>query len=141
MKKFYTKLCMVLALVMMFQIPTQAAGITDEAYSEVGTKDTLFKKSGKVKISKKYFSSKSSYTVKWEDFPGADGYQFKVCINKSFKKKYKPTQCYTGYNSMKIRKVKMGKTYYYKVRAFKESDSGKKTYSKWTKTYNFKRKK
>lgn len=113
---------------------------TSEESTEVAIEDMPFEKSKKVSITSKRFTTKSTYLVQWEQFPGADGYQFKLCINKSFKKKYKPSQLEIMQNVMQVNKIKKKVTYYYKIRAFKETSSGR-IYSKWTKTYSIKRKK
>lgn len=124
------------AVLVLFSSPVFAA--------EPETKNTeeasAFIKSKKVKVSKRMFLNQSSYRITWEDFPGADGYQFKLCVHKSFKKKYKPSQCDTPHASMTVRKIKKNTCYYYKIRAYKETAT-KRVYSKWTAVYKIKRKK
>lgn len=113
---------------------------TTETSTEVAIEDMPFVKTDKVSITDGKFTKKSIYVIKWDKFPGADGYEFKLCINKSFKKKFKPSSAEITQNQMQVNKVKKKYTYYYKVRAFRQTDDGYE-YSKWTKTHKFKRKK
>ena len=134
----------VLMILLLMPFSTKAADYYDggnniEEITEVPIEDMPFVKSKKVHITSRDFIKKSCYLIVWDKMQGADGYQFKLCINKSFKKKYKPSQTDIYQNRIQINKIKKKKTYYYKIRAYDES-SGKRVYSKWSKTYSVKRK-
>lgn len=120
--------------------------VASEQTSEVTTeaeKEEAFNKKKKVSLHSRKFKTKSVYQVCWNFYPGADGYHFELCTNKSFRSKYKPSKVYVGptINTMNVQKIKKNITYYYRLRAYKEKSSGKKIYSKWSKTYSIKRKK
>ena len=104
------------------------------------TESEKFQKQKRVKIKSRCFIKKNAYLVQWNAFAGADGYQFALCINKSFKSKYKPSKCYLSGTKIHVNSIKKKKTYYYRVRAYKEKSSGKKQFSKWSKVYKIKRK-
>lgn len=91
------------------------------------------KKLDKVKL-KSVTSSKRDHTIKasWDKKSGASGYQIYYSSNKSFKKisakkiiKSGKATAYVGKNFTK------GKTYYAKVRAYKNVN-GQKAYGKWS---------
>ena len=80
-------------------------------------------------------STSKSVTVKWKKVAKyADGYQIKYATNKNFTNNDK-TVLVEGKDkvSKKITKVKTGKKYYVKVRAY-NAVNGKKYYSKWSET-------
>lgn len=60
---------------------------------------------------------------------GADGYEIRYATNKKFKGVKKVTTKKTSYT---IKKLKKGKTYYVKVRAFRYDENGKKLYGKYS---------
>lgn len=130
-------------LILLLPLSVKAAGgdnTATEKSSEAAIEDMPFVKSKKVSVTSKKFTKKSIYRVQWKQFPGAGGYQFKLCVNKSFKKKYKPSQAEITQTVIQVNKIKKKVTYYYKIRAFKDTPSGR-IYSKWTKVYSIKRKK
>lgn len=98
------------------------------------------------KISKKKASvssvknvAKGTMRVKIKNVKTASGYEIRYSLksNMSSAKKKK-----TEENSLDIKKLKKGKTYYVQVRMFqKESVSGKKTYGPWSKSKTVKIKK
>lgn len=140
------RLLYILAFVLILLLPlsVKAAGYANNAEteksSEVAIEDMPFVKTKKVSVTSKKFTKKSIYCVRWKQFPGADGYQFKLCVNKSFKKKYKPSQVESMQTVMQVNKIKKKVVYYYKIRAFKDTPNGR-IYSKWTKVYSIRRKK
>lgn len=76
-------------------------------------------------------SKKRQMTVKIKSVKGAKGYQIRYAENASFKKGRKTLD--TGKSIQKISKLKKGRTYYVKVRAYKKDSSGKKIYGKYCK--------
>ncbi len=91
---------------------------------------TTLKKVPRPKVTK-YSSSKVK--VSWTDISGESGYQIGVYSDKACTKKVTITTA-TGKN--KTLSVKRGKTYYYKVRAYKTVGS-KKYYAPWSSIASF----
>jgi hypothetical protein len=60
--------------------------------------------------------------VTWKKVSGATGYEVQYASNKKMKNAVTKTS--TG-TSMKLKKLKSGKTYYVKVRAYTTTSSGK----------------
>lgn len=75
-------------------------------------------------------AKKKAVTVKWKKVTGAKGYQITYSNKKSFKGAKKVT-VKKNTASATIKKLKKGKVYYIKVRAYAEA-SGKKSYGKWS---------
>ena len=72
---------------------------------------------------------------------GANGYEVEYSTEKKFKKS-KTTKVTTTKVTCTIKKLKKGKTYYVRVRAFKKDSTGAKVYSKkYSKVRNIKIKK
>lgn len=96
---------------------------------------TTIGKPKNVKVVKK---SNTSVTVKWSKAAGASGYQ----ISMSTSAKKTKTKCFVDNASTlsKILSAKVGKTYYYKVRAYKTVGS-KKVYGPWSAVKSYKIKK
>lgn len=76
-------------------------------------------------------SKKRQLAVKIKDVKGAGGYQICYAENASFKKSRKSLN--TTKTSKKISKLKKGRTYYVKVRAYKKDSCGKRIYGKYSK--------
>lgn len=96
------------------------------------TKDTLPKV---VKVTKYRIVAKNKgFILKWKKVSGTKGYQIQVSMKKNFKDakriSIKPSQ-----TSYKLSKLKSGKKYYIRIRAYKsyKNDEGKtkKVYGKW----------
>lgn len=82
-------------------------------------------------------NTKTAMTVKWKKQSGITGYRISYGTNKKLKKAKTITVGKAAASSKTIKKLKAGKTYYVKVRAYKKAQiNGKKTtlYSKWSKT-------
>lgn len=79
---------------------------------------------------KKLKTSKKSVTVSWKKI-SCSGYQIEYSTNKSFKKSKKVFCKSSKTTSKKIKKLKKGKKYYFRVRAYK-TVNGKKTYGSWS---------
>ena len=70
--------------------------------------------------------------VSWKKVSGAQGYQICYSTSKKFKNK---KQLLTKNNKVTLKKLKSGKTYFVKVRAY-TLDGKKKVYGKWSKVVN-----
>ena len=81
-------------------------------------------------------TSKKSITAYWKKV-SCSGYQIEYSTNKNFKKSKKVTVKSAKTTSKKISKIKKGKKYYFRVRAYKNSD-GKKIYGAWSKVKSVK---
>ena len=75
---------------------------------------------------------------KWQD--GVDKYEIQYALNKKFTKSKKSKKAAGYLDSLTIKKLKKGKTYYVRIRAF-SNDNGKKLYSEWSKVKKVKIKK
>lgn len=91
-----------------------------------------------VKIAK-VTAKKKSAVVKWKKTAGANGYQLAYGLKKNFKGAKKVT-VKVSKTTYTIKKLKKGKVYYIRIRAYKTS-SGKKQYGKWSGTKKVKIKK
>lgn len=90
--------------------------------------DTAAAKALKVKSLTVKSTKAKTATVKYKKTTGADGYQITYSTSKKFTKKTNKLTKKTTYN---VTKLKKGKAYYVKVRAYKTVD-GKKVYGKYT---------
>lgn len=101
------------------------------------TKSSNVKKPGRVKGLKLKRKSRSKLSLKWKKVKGASGYQ--IAIKKGKKGKYRVVKTLKG--SKKIRyiksKLKNGKTYYIKVRAYRKVN-GVKVFGKYSKVKKYK---
>lgn len=86
----------------------------------------------KAKIKSVKSLRKKRLTVKWGKVKGAKGYQLHISLKKNFKKK-KSKNLSGGKTSATIKKLKIGKKYYVRIRAYKKDANGKKVYGKWSK--------
>ncbi|MCI8962732.1 MAG: hypothetical protein HFG37_03350 [Eubacterium sp.] len=108
---------------------TQAPVITPEPGSktEPGT-DTI--KVAKVKgLSVKSIKGIKA-KVKWSKVKGAAGYEIRYSTDKKLKKKVKKIT--TSKTTYTVKKLKKGKTCYFKVRAYKKGAKGKKIYGSFS---------
>jgi spore coat protein CotH len=76
-------------------------------------------------------TSKKKLTVKWKKVSGASGYVIQYSLKKNFKKAKKVTVKKGTTTKKVIKKLKKGKRYYVRIRAYKKI-SGKNYYSKWS---------
>ncbi|MBE5936971.1 MAG: carbohydrate-binding protein [Lachnospiraceae bacterium] len=87
----------------------------------------------KVKVAKvkglKIKKSGKKATVSWQKASGAKKYEVYYGTNKNFKK---ATKKIVAKNKVVIKKLKKGKTYYFKVRGFANDASGKKVYGSFS---------
>lgn len=81
----------------------------------------------------KLIKRRRRFTVKWKKVKGVKGYQIQYSTKKSFKKKYRKTVYVKKAKTVKktVKKLKSGKKYYVRVRAYKVVD-GKKIFAKWS---------
>lgn len=101
--------------------------------------NTSAKKSVKKKISKpkkvklKYVSAlgKGKVAVIWKLFTSQNGFQLQYAQNRKFTKKSKMVRKNRYTSIVTLKKLKRGKTYYFRVRAYNKSGS-KKKYGKWS---------
>ena len=93
----------------------------------------------KVKVSKvskiTVKASKKKVTLKLKKVTGAKGYEITYSLNENFKSKKKITITKTTVN---INKLKSGKKYYIKVRAYKTDSAKSKVYSSYSKVKSIK---
>ena len=85
-------------------------------------------------------ASSKAITVKYAKVSGAKGYEIAYSTSKKFTKKT-TVKVTTTKTSKKITKLKKGKTYYVKVRAYKLDSAGSKVYGKYSKALKVKIKK
>ena len=90
------------------------------------------KKLSTPKVSKK---SSKSVKVSWTNISGESGYQISVSTSKKSTKIVSTYKTTSG--KSKVVSVKKGKTYYYKVRAYKIVGK-KKIYAPWSSTKSYK---
>lgn len=76
-------------------------------------------------------SASKTATVKWEKVSGASGYEIYRATSKNGKYQKVTTVKKGGTTSYKNTKLKKGKTYYYKVRAYR-TVNGKKVYGAYS---------
>jgi uncharacterized repeat protein (TIGR02543 family) len=96
---------------------------------------TLYAKWTKVSVAKATLSKATNVKGKklaatWKKISGAKGYQISYSANKKFTKSTTVTKSVskTSYTATKLKK---GKTYYVRVRAYKVDSTGVKVYGKW----------
>ena len=97
---------------------------------------TLYAKWTKVTTSEPGISKlsvkKTKATLKWKKVSGAKGYQIQYSLKKNFKKS-KTIEKGEKVTSLTVAKLKKGKKYYFRIRAYKKDSAGKKVYSGWKK--------
>ena len=76
-------------------------------------------------------AGKKKLTVSWKKAKNADGYQIQYSTNGSFKK-VKSLNCSKKTSKTTIKKLKSGKKYYIRIRAYKKVN-GRKYYGNWSK--------
>ena len=112
------------------------AGTTAYDFTAPVTADlTITAKWAKVSVSKAKLSSaknskKKTLVVKAKKTSGAAGYEYIIATDKKFKKNVKKST--TTKTSVRFKKLKKGKTYYVKVRAYKKDSANSKVYGSYS---------
>lgn len=112
------------------------AGTTAYDFAAPVTADlTITAKWAKVSVSKAKLSSaknskKKTLVVKAKKTSGAAGYEYIIATDKKFKKNVKKST--TTKTSVTFKKLKKGKTYYVKVRAYKKDSANSKVYGSYS---------
>lgn len=92
---------------------------------------------GKAAIASVKASGGKKLTVKWKKIADASGYEVQCCLKKNFKSGVKKAAAKKGNKtSLVIKKLKKGKTYYVRIRAYKTvkvNGKTKKLYGAWSK--------
>lgn len=99
------------------------------------TKVTQCKATSKVTLKN---SKAKTLSISYKSVSGAKGYEISYGTNSKFKG---ATKIYQKGKSKAIKKLKKGKTYYVRVRAYKLDSTGAKVYGKYSKTVKLKLKK
>ena len=110
---------------------TQSQNSTNQTLQPVSNNDNSVNAPAKVKglSAKNKKGKKINVTWKWQD--EVDKYEIQYALNKKFTKS-KKVKMVAGYNdSATISKLKKGKTYYVRIRAYRNSVGGK-VYSGWS---------
>ncbi|MCQ4637943.1 S8 family serine peptidase [Anaerovorax odorimutans] len=89
-------------------------------------------KTGRTSIKKLKQKSKTKLKVTYKKISGAKGYQITYSTSKKFSKKKTKSVTVKG-TSKTLSKLKKGKTYYVKARAYKTDSVGAKVYGKYSK--------
>ena len=113
------------------------ATIAEGKNYKAGTVETVIEVSPKKASIKKLSAKKTQLTVTWKKDKRATGYEVKYSTSKKFKKAKTVLVKKTKTTKTTLKKLKKGKTYYVKVRAYKEVKVGKKKvkiYSPYSKT-------
>lgn len=108
--------------------------------SSIGLCTTVFAKQKTVSSTEivKLSSTENSINIKWKKIKKSSGYQIQIATSKNFKKGSKKYSIKKGTATSKtVTKLKSGKIYYAKIRAYKIVND-KKVYSTWSKTKSIK---
>lgn len=87
---------------------------------------------GKVNLKKVKALAKQKVKASWKWSSTVDGYQLQYAMNRSFTKKRKTKNKSSMANTATVKKLKKGKTYYFRVRAYRKTYYGAKKYGKWS---------
>ena len=110
---------------------------TSSSFPKTVKKSAKVSKPGKVTGLKVKNKKKKKMIVSWNWKVNVSGFQIQYAWNKKFTKKKKSKMVGKWTSKKTITKLKKGKTYYVRVRAYKKS-SGKKIYGKWSKVKKIK---
>lgn len=95
------------------------------------TETTVIEKVAKVRSFKVKRKNSGTVKLQWSKNPEASGYQIQYSLKKNFKTKKTIRINKPGKASYVIKKLKKGRNYYFRIRAYKAVD-GKTTYSAWS---------
>lgn len=111
-------------------LPPQTKKDTKRSSSDRHT--FVVKAPGKVNLKKVKALGRQKVRVTWKWLGSQNGYQLQYARNRSFTKK-KKTQNKKFYTSTAtLKKLQKGKTYYFRVRAYRKTLYGGKKYGKWS---------
>ena len=94
-------------------------------------------KAGRTSIKKLRQTAKTKLKVSYKKISGAKGYQITYSTSKKFSKKTTKT-IYSKSTAKTLSKLKKGKKYYVKVRAYKLDSTGERVYGKYSKVKRLK---
>ena len=90
----------------------------------------------KAKISKVTNKASKKLVVKWKKISDTAGYEVSIATKKSFKSGKKTKN--VSKTTYTFSKLKKGKTYFVRVRAYRKDSSGKKVYGAYSKVKKIK---
>lgn len=111
----------------------QSTGTMDDEKKQIQDLNKIVAPGRVKKLSAKN-KKKRTVTLSWKKIAGVKGYQIQFAVNKKFKKK---TGKFTKKAKYTLKKLKKKKTYYIRVRAYRQN-GGKKLYGKWSNTKKIK---
>ena len=120
------------------EVGTAAVTITGIG-NYTGTKSAAFTILPKKVTLSSLKAGKKSLEVKWKAGKGIDGYEIEYSLKKNFKGAKTVTVKKMKTTAATLKKLKAKKTYYVRIRAFKEV-KGRKYYSEWSKVLSKKTK-
>lgn len=101
--------------------------------NDTNNESDMTKKLSRIKILKVEAAKKNTLTVKWKKNKTADGYQIQYALNKKFSRTLKTISIKKKKAvKRKIRRLKAGRKYYIRIRAYKISGRTR-VYGKWSK--------
>lgn len=102
----------------------------EQAKKDAAAKEQPSVSVGRVTLKKVAKSGKGAITVTWKKVSGAEGYQIQCAGNRKFKKAVNKETARK--NKIKVKKLRSGKRYYVRVRAYKKAADGTKIYGKYS---------
>ena len=106
-------------------------GVTPATTEQTTNKEQKVATPSNVTISSAKNSKKKTLIIKWKKVKNAKGYEVQYALNKKFSKSKKSKTL--SKLTFTAKKLKKGKTYYIRVRAYNLNSSKKKVYGKWSK--------
>ena len=105
--------------------------VTNDIPQTTVAKDNQNIEVGRVVLSKPKNKKGKKVKITWKKIRGSNGYQIQYARNKKFTKSLKKTTAKASATTKIIKKLKKKKTYYFRVRAYKKTSSGK-VYGAWS---------
>ena len=103
---------------------------TTESDKQKSTEAQKVTKPGKVTLSSVKNNKKKTIVIKWKKVKNSKGYDVQYALNNKFTKSKKSKSL--NKLTLTIKKLKKGKTYYVRVRAYNKDSDGNKVYGKWS---------
>lgn len=119
--------------------PTKKPSVSKRTSTPYTTKSYVVKAPGKAKLKKAKALGKQKVKVSWKWSVSQDGYQLQYAMDRSFTKNRKTQNKSAMADAATIKNLKKGKTYYFRVRAYRARYYGGKKYGKWGKWSNVKK--